>query len=418
MSEAGTAQKSVIVVGAGIVGICSALYLQREGFLVTLIDRNQPGEGTSYGNAGIIALGSVIPVGTPGILKKVPKMLMDPLAPLSVRWSYLPQIAPWLVRLVQASTPERVEEISRALASITVPALDHYEPLLQAAGAKDLVGRLGSLYVFTSEAELRAAEPDVALRRRRGIELQMLSGPELRQMQPALAPEIPGAMFIPGAAHCVNPLGLSQALANHFLATGGRFVQEPVLGILMGVDGPSHVVTDGKRYPTDAVVIAAGAYSRQFARDLDADVPLDTERGYHVMLPDPGIEVRLPMLFPGRGFAVTPMAEGLRCAGTVELGGLTAPPNYARADIILEQARALLPGLDDRGVERWMGHRPSMPDSLPVISPVPGRRNVFYAFGHGHLGLTLGAVTGRLIADMVAGRAPSIDATPFRADRF
>ena len=237
-------------------------------------------------------------------------------------------------------------------------------------------------------------------------------------MQPALSPDIPGAIFVPGAAHCINPLGLSQALCRHFVEGGGRFVQERVVGLTMGPEGPTHVLAGGTRYPADAVVIAAGAYSRQFARDLGADVPLDTERGYHVQLPDPGVEVRFPMLFSGRGFAVTPMSGGLRCAGTVELRGLNAPPNYARADVILQQAKTLLPGLQDKGVERWMGHRPSMPDSLPVISPVPGRRNVFYAFGHGHLGLTLGAVTGSLIADMVSGREPSIDVTPFRADRF
>jgi D-amino-acid dehydrogenase len=418
MSERAAAQKSVIVVGAGIVGICCALYLQREGFRVTLIDRNQPGEGTSYGNAGIIALGSVIPVGTPGILKKVPAMLMDPLAPLSLRWSYLPQLTPWLIRLLRASTPERVEEISKALVTITKPALAHYEPLLTEANARELIGRLGSLYVFTTTAELEAAEPDIELRLRRGIELELLSAPELRQMQPALRPDVAGAIFVPGAAHCVNPLALSQALAHSFVAQGGRLLQERVLGLRLGQHGVTHVVTDAMRYPTDAAVIAAGAFSRGLVQDLGTDLPLDTERGYHVQLPEPGIEVRLPMLFPGRGFAVTPMATGLRCAGTVELGGLNAAPNYARADILLQQAKELLPGLKDRGAERWMGHRPSMPDSLPVISVAPGQRNVFFAFGHGHLGLTLGAVTGRLIADLCAGRPPSIDLTPFRADRF
>jgi D-amino-acid dehydrogenase len=237
-------------------------------------------------------------------------------------------------------------------------------------------------------------------------------------MQPALSPDVAGAIFIPGAAHCVNPLGLSQALARHFVERGGRLLQERVIGMRLGQDGPTHVVTDGTRYPADAVVIAAGAFSRELIRELRMDLPLDTERGYHVQLPDPGVEVRLPMLFPARGFAVTPMAGGLRCAGTVELGGLHAAPNYARADVILQQAKKLLPGLKDRGAERWMGHRPSMPDSLPVISASPRYRNLYFAFGHGHLGLTLGAVTGRLIADMAAGRSPAIDATPFRADRF
>jgi D-amino-acid dehydrogenase len=207
-------------------------------------------------------------------------------------------------------------------------------------------------------------------------------------------------------------------LARHFVERGGRFVQERVLGFHLGADGPTHVVTDAARHPADAVVITAGAFSRPFAQDLGSEVPLDTERGYHVQLPDPGVEVRLPMLVPARGFAITPMAGGLRCAGTVELGGLKAPPNYARADVILRHAKALLPGLKDKGVERWMGHRPSLPDSLPVISASPRYRNVFFGFGHGHLGLTLGAVTGRLIADLTVGETPAIDLSPFRVDRF
>jgi len=410
--------KATYVIGAGIVGICTALYLQREDRLVTLVDRNQPGEGASYGNAGIFATGSVVPVGTPGILAKVPRMLMDPLAPLTVRWSYLPQLAPWLIRLIRASAPERVERISEALASIATPALSHYEPLLKDAGAGALVGRLGSLYVFTSEEELREAEPDIALRRRRGIGLEILSGLELRQMQPALRDDVAGAIFIPSAAHCLDPLGLSQALVRHFIERGGRFVHERVLGFRLGANGPSHVVTDAARHAVDEVVITAGAFSRTFVQELGSDVPLDTERGYHVQLPNPGVEVRVPMLVPAKGFAITPMAGGLRCAGTVELGGLKAPPNYARADAILSHAKALLPGLRDTGVERWMGHRPSMPDSLPVISASPRFRNVFFGFGHGHLGLTLGAVTGRLLADLVTGKPPAIDVSPFRVDRF
>ena len=418
MSETSSPERSVTVVGAGIVGICTALYLQREGRAVTLIDRNQPGEGTSYGNAGVIATGSVIPVGTPGILKKVPKMLFDPLAPLSIRWSYLPQITPWLLRLLWSSRPERVEEISKVLHSISGPALEHYEPLLADAGAGELVGRLGSLYVFLSEEEMQEAEPGIELRRRRGIPLEVLSAAELRQMQPALRGDVAGAIFVPNAAHCVDPLGLSQTLARHFVERGGTMLQEHVLGFRIGPDGPSHVSTDRARHPVDDVVITAGAFSRAFAENLGSKIPLDTERGYHVQMPNPGVEVRLPMLIPSQGFAVTPMAGGLRCAGTVELGGLDAPPNYARADVILKHAKDLLPGLEDSGVERWMGHRPSIPDSLPVISASPRFRNVFFGFGHGHLGLTLAAVTGRLIADLVAGREPGIDIGPFRADRF
>ena len=418
MNESNGQERSVTVLGAGIVGICTALYLQLDGRPVTLIDRDGPGEGTSSGNAGIIATGSVLPIGTPGVITKAPKMLLDPLAPLRVRWSYLPWIAPWLLRMLRASTPARVEAISKALATLSGRALEDYEPLLDAAGAQHLIGRIGSLYVFTSAAEWRDAQPDIELRQRRGVELQVLAPAEIKQMQPALRDGLGGAIFIPGAGHCVDPLALSQALARHFVERGGSLLREEALDLEMGPSGPTHLRTKAGRHPIDDLVITAGAFSRRFVRQTGSDLPLDTERGYHVQLPNPGIEVRLPMLFSGRGFAVTPMAGGLRCAGTVEFGGLAAEPDYARADIILRQAKELLPGLQDQGVERWMGHRPSMPDSLPVISASPRFGNVFFGFGHGHLGLTQAASTGRLIADLVAGREPTIDVTPYRADRF
>ncbi|MDP6708925.1 MAG: FAD-dependent oxidoreductase [Alphaproteobacteria bacterium] len=418
MSESNAQERGVTVLGAGIVGICTALYLQRDGREVTLIDRDGPGEGTSFGNAGIIATGSVSPIGTPGVIKKAPKMMLDPLAPLRVRWSYLPRIAPWLLRMLRASTPARVEEISKALGTLSGRALVDYEPLLEAAGAGHLIGRLGSLYVFTDAAEWRDAQADIELRRRRGIELEVLDPAEVKQMQPALRSDLGGAIFIPGAGHCLNPLGLSQALARHFVESGGRVLQEEAVALEMGPEGPTHLRTNVGSHEIDDLVLTAGAFSRRFVRQSGSDLPLDTERGYHVHLPNPGIEVRLPMLLSGRGFAVTPMETGLRCAGTVEFGGLEAAPDYARADVILRQAKELMPGLQDEGVERWMGYRPSMPDSLPVISASPRHRNLFFAFGHGHLGLTQAASTGRLVADLVAGREPTIDVAPYRADRF
>ena len=418
MSDSAPSTRNVTVIGAGIVGLSAALYLQREGRSVTLIDRGPPGEGASYGNAGVFAAGSVTPLGMPGMVWKVPGMLMDPLGPLRIRPAYLLQIMPWLVGLLRHSTPARIEAISTALATIVRPALAAYEPLFEEAGAGDLVGRNGSLFLYETEADFRHGQFAIELRRRRGIELQVLAPEEVRQMIPAIRPDIGGAVFVPGSAHCLNPLGLSQAFARHFDARGGRLLQERVDGFEIGPDGPRQVRTEAGSHEVGDVVIAAGAFSRDLARQLGSDVPLDTERGYHVMLPNPGLELRLPMLCASGGFAATPMQHGLRFAGTVEFGGLDAPPNYARADAILQRAKKLLPGLQDEGVERWMGFRPSIPDSLPVIGRSPRFQNVYLAFGHGHLGLTLGAVTGRLIADLVAGREPDVDVAPFRIDRF
>ncbi len=418
MMNADAPARRVAVVGAGIVGLATALYLQREGFRVALFDKGGVGEGASFGNAGIMAVGSVLPVGMPGIAKQVPGMLLDPLGPLTIRWSYLARIAPWLLRMLKHTSHEEVVRISGAMASLNLPSIAHYEPLLEDAGARDLVSRSGSLSVFTTMAERTEAQFGIELRRRHGVEMEPLGPDELRQMVPALSPDLAGAIFLPGAGHCLNPLALSQAFARLLEQRGGVFYREEVVDFDIGPEGPSHVVTDAARHGIDEVVIAAGAYSRPLARRLGASVPLETERGYHVMLPDPGIDVRLPMLFSGLGFGVTPMADGLRCAGTVEFAGVYAEPNYARADAILTKAKRVLPGLRDAGVERWMGRRPSLPDSLPVIARSPRFRNVYLAFGHGHLGLTQAAVTGRMIADMMTGRSPAVDPSPFRADRF
>jgi D-amino-acid dehydrogenase len=417
MTEAGASRRAVVV-GAGVVGVCTALYLQREGFEVTVLDPDPPGEGASQGNAGVIALGAVLPVAMPGTLIKVPGMLLDPLAPLSVRWSYMPRLTPWLMRFVLASLPHRVEEISAALAALSLPALAAYEPLLEGAGAGDLVQRTGLIDIYDSARSFAAARSENDLRRRRGVRLDDMGDAELRQLAPALAHKIRHGVFVPDTAITVNPLRLTQALAADFERRGGRILRERASGFHMASAGVERVVTDRDEHPADIVVVAAGAFSRPLAAQLGSRVPLDTERGYHVMLPEPGVELRLPIQSHDRAFVITPMEHGIRVAGTVELGGLKAPPNYARADVLLRHAKDLLPGLNDAGAVRWMGFRPSLPDSLPVLGRVPGCDNAYLNFGHGHLGLTLAAISGRQIAALAAGRDAEVDMTPYRPDRF
>ncbi|GIK96707.1 MAG: D-amino-acid dehydrogenase [Alphaproteobacteria bacterium] len=410
--------RRVAVIGAGIVGVSAALYLQRDGRQVTLIDPRGPGEGTSRGNASVIAAESCVPVATPGILWRVPKMLIDPLGPLAIRWRYLPKLAPWLWEFVRASSPKRVEEISIALRSVLVGATDAFKTLLEEAGEPDLIRRTGWLGVYESEAKWQGAQGDLELQRRRGVEFTVLKAEEIRQFEPTLAPIYRHAVFYPENAYAVDNFRLVQVLADSFLRNGGRHVREEAHGFETGPDGPTHVLTNGGRHPCDAVVITAGAWSRHLCRRLGHDPLLDTERGYHVMLPDPGVMPRLPIYSGDHSFAVTPLEHGLRFAGTVELGGLQAPPNYARADMLLTRGRRMFPGLREEGMTQWMGFRPSMPDSVPVISGSPRHRNAFFGFGHGHIGLTLGAATGRILADLVAGRDPGIDMHPFRIDRF
>ena len=410
--------KQVVVIGAGIIGVCTALYLLRDGHKVTLIDGQAPGEGASFGNGSVISTESVIPVQTPGILWKVPGMLADPLGPLAIRWSYLPRLAPWLLRFVAASTVPRVEEISRALAALVDGVVEAYGPLTEMAGVSDMIRRSGWICVYESEAEYQAAQPMLDLQRRRGTRLQVLEAEELKQLEPALAPIFPRAVFYPDVAYTVNNLRFVQALAEAFQGHGGRLLRETVRGFEFGETGPRAVLTDASRHEADTVVVAAGAWSKPLAEQLGSRPLLDTERGYHLQLPRPGILPRLPVYSTGRGIVCTPLEHGLRVAGTVELGGLDAPPNWRRAEVLLTHAKRWLPGLEAEEATRWMGFRPSMPDSLPVISGSPRHANVFFAFGHGHSGLGMGAKTGRLVADLVAGRDPGIDMTPYRIDRF
>jgi D-amino-acid dehydrogenase len=411
--------RSAVVVGAGIVGVCSALYLQRDGWAVTLVDPDPPGDGCSFGNAGLIASAAVMPVATPGVLADVPRMLTDPLSPLTIRWSYLPRLLPWLIGFLRASTPARVEEISVALASITTRVFDDFAPLVQQSGAGDLMIRRGYIGAYRNPAKLAGMRADIAMRRRRGVRVEELGPDELRQLEPALARDVVGGYHLPETGHTVNPLALTQRLAADFQSRGGAIRRARVIDFTDITDaGPRAVMTDGGPIACDLVVIAAGAYSRALAAKLGADVPLDTERGYHTVLPRPGLELRLPVMSGDGGFAITPMSDGIRLAGTVEFGGVDAAPDYRRIAPLIAQAKALLPGLDTRGGSQWMGRRPSMPDSLPVIGRSPRHRNALLAFGHGHLGLTLSATTGRLIADLAGDRAPAVDLAPFRPERF
>ncbi len=412
-------QRDVTVIGAGVVGLCCARTLQRRGCTITVIDHVDPGMGTSYGNAGIFSTSAVMPEGKPGVWKKVPGWLMDPLGPLTIRPGYLPRLTPWLLRFIANTTPRRVEEISLALSSITMPGLEHYTALLDDVPSDQVpIRRQGCLYLYPNREDVAAAAPDNEARRRRGVNLEMLGPDEIRQLLPAIGPEIAGGALSTESGHATSPLALSQLLAARIEADGGRFIRAKAKGFAIGADGPTHVHTDHGNVEVENLLIAAGAFSKPLAKDLGNNVPLDTERGYHMMLPQPNVEVRVPMLISSLGFGVTPMDDGLRLAGTVEFGGTEALPNYARAEALLTHAKRLFPDLQDSGAEPWMGHRPSMPDSLPVISRSSRFDRVFYAFGHGHLGLSLGAVTGSIIADLVQDRTSEIDPAPFRAERF
>ena len=414
MSEHGRA----VIVGAGIVGVATASYLQRDGWAVTIVDPRPPGEGASMGNAGLLATDHVTPVALPGILLRLPHMLVDREASLKIRWRYLPRLLPWLFRFLAASRPSRVREISASLAELMAPAIEAYLPLVQAAGAGDLIRRQGLLNVFRDPRAFVALQPELALRRELGIAAEILDNNQLRERVPALHREVYRGVYYPDVAHTVDPYGLTQALVRRLVAAGGRIAQCRAVGFDFIGGHVTAVRTDDGVEAADIVVIAAGAWSKEIAAWLGVRVPLDTERGYHVTLADPGVDVPLPLIAGDKAMAITPMVAGLRLAGTVEFAGLDAPPVPHRHANLLKAARRILPELRAEPATTWMGFRPSMPDSLPVIGPAPRYANALLAFGHGHLGVTLAAVTGAAIADLAAGRQPAVSLAAFRPERF
>ena len=418
MSEQASSPRHVVVIGAGIVGVCSALALLRAGFRVTLLERDAPGQGASFGNGAVIGEAAVVPVATPGLLRKVPGMLLDPRGPLALRWSYLPRIAPWLLRFAAASRPQRVEQISIALAALLEGSFAAFDRLLEMADAADMLRRTGWLCVYETEAGLEAYRPMLELQRRRGVSFDILDRDALREFEPALGPIFARALYYPDVGYALDSLRLVQVLAEAFGRRGGTLKRAEARGFEIGPDGPRAVLTEAGPVPCDAVVIAAGAWSKRLAAELGSRLPLDTERGYHVQFAAPGVAPRLPVYSTERGIIATPLEVGLRVGGTVELGGLKAAPNWDRARVLLEQAKRWFPGLRTEGHSRWMGFRPSMPDSLPVIGRSPRFANAIFAFGHGHCGMMMGARTGEIVAALLAGRDPGLDMTPYRADRF
>ena len=416
MAASGT--KTIIVIGAGIAGVCCALALREDGHDVLMVDQNGPGEGCSSGNAGQFNVGSSLPISMPGMLFQVPRWLMDPTGPLAVRWHYLPKALPWLIRWIRAGLRDRVPGYAVTLRALHANCIDLYRQWLGTEGTADLLRFAGHLYVWESTERSALDLLSEALREANGIRSVVLDSAAIRNIEPALAPIFQRGLYFPDNGHTVNPQRLVQTLAEHFVAAGGVLQRRTVTGFDCGPEGVRAVLTDAERLPCDIAVLAAGAWSRGLAAKLGTNLPLETERGYHAMLPSPEIQLRVPVSNAERTFVLTPMELGMRLAGTVEIGGLTAPPDYARARILITQAARMVPGLNSHGAALWMGFRPSFPDSLPVIDRAKGVPNAYLAFGHGHTGISGAPMTGRLIADMISGRPPTIDTSPFRASRF
>ncbi|WP_283179223.1 FAD-binding oxidoreductase [Gemmobacter sp. 24YEA27] len=410
-------ETDVIVIGAGVVGLSAALAIQARGLRVTVIDREGPAAGASAGNAGAFAFTDILPLASPGILKKAPKWLLDPLGPLSVPPSYALKIAPWMFRFWRACSPARVKQSTVAQTALMDLSKAELEPFLTLSGTLSMLEKKGNLQVYESKAELDASLPGWRAREEHGIEFRHMDAGEMAGIQPGLSPRFTHGTFTPGWFSISDPKLYTLALADRFRANGGVLERDEVTGIRPLTEG-AEVLSHGKIRHAGHVVLAAGAHSHLIARSVGDHIPLETERGYNTTLPRGAFDLRTQVTFGGHGFVVSRLSTGIRVGGAVELGGLHRPPNFRRSEAMLKKAEAFLPGLKPEGGVQWMGFRPSLPDSLPAIGRSKNSARVVHAFGHGHLGLTQSAGTARLVADLVTGNAPAIDISAFSPQRF
>ena len=411
-------EKNTTIVGAGIVGIMTALHLQEEGYSVTVIDRLDPGEGCSRGNAGVLGSATCIPVSMPGTIKDVPKWLLDPNGPLSIDWKYSATLLPWMIKFLKAGKRAHVEEISIALDKLHTPTVDIYKHYADLADASELVKQNGYLHIFESSKSFSGTKFGRDIRKRRGIVFDTLSSRDIQALEPDLSPIYTDAMLIRRDGFTPNPLRLVQSLAKLFQKRGGTLLRSDVTSIRFADNCPESLTTSQGKHTFDKLVVCAGAWSKSLLDQLGEKVILESERGYHVMIRNPGITLSRPIFTCDRKFLATPMEDGILLAGTAEYASLSAPPNYSRARALLKQGERMFKGLNTDDYSEWMGHRPATPDSMPVICQSKKFESIYYAFGHGHTGLAGAPMTGKLISELMEGKPPSIDTTPFDLYRF
>jgi len=403
------------VIGAGIQGVCNALFLQKKGFKVTLFDRDEPGNSATYGNAGHFSPYSSVPLNRPDVITDVPAMLLSSRGPLALKWNYVYKMIPWFLRFLLNCSERKMMHTAKNMHQILDLSLSAFDELFEAIDLNGLVENKGVLYVW-NDKNLKSRELEIKIREELGVKQQILTPKDIHDLEPNIKPFYHGGVYYDYARHTRNPKKILLKLFDNFLKKDGKFLKLNVQELNFDDDKPV-IRSDVQRFVFDKLVIACGAFSKRLTDKLHENIPLDTERGYHVHFKDCDHLISRPVVYLNRGFGMTPMEQGLRVVGTVEFGGLDNPLSKSRIKNLIINAKDMLDGLPEHEDE-WLGFRPSLPDLLPVLGPSKNYKNVFYSFGHNHLGWTLGAISGKIISKMIANESTNLNLSAYSSSRF
>ena len=407
---------SVGIVGAGIQGVCIGLQLLKKNIPTTIFDSKDPGSMASYGNAGHFSPYAVLQLNRPDILYDIPKMLLSSYGPLALKWNYVPKMLPWIFRYLKNCNKKSMLHTAKYMHQILNLSLDAYDEIFEEIDITDLVEKKGIIYVWTNQ-NLKSRELEIKVRKDLGVKQKLLTTKEILDLEPNLKPVFAGGAYYDYAYHAKDPQGIVKKIFELFIKKGGKFVQENVELVKQTNPNETLIKTEKNEFKFEKSVIACGAFSKKFTDQLGEKIPLDTERGYHVHFKGMEKLISRPVIFLDRGFGLTPMNQGLRAVGTVELGGLKNPISKKRIDYIVRCSKELLPQLKDHQDE-WLGFRPTLPDFLPVMGPSKNNKNIVYAFGHQHLGWTLGAITGKVISGVLTNEKTNLDLSAYSSTRF
>ena len=417
MKEDVRLKPSVGVIGAGIQGVCISLCLVKKGFRVTLIDRDEPGSNSaSYGNAGHFSPYASVPINRPDVLIDVPAMLFSATGPLSLKWNYVPKMIPWFIKFIKNCSRKKMMHTAKYMHQILDLALPAYDDLFKEIDVSGLVENKGIIYFWTNK-DLKSRELEINIRKELGVEQQLLTAHEIHDLEPHIRKIYHSGIYYPSARHARNPKKILLKLFDLFLQKGGHFEKQNVNTINFSSDEKPIIKTNLNSYIFDKSVIACGAFSKKLTDEVNEKIPLDTERGYHVHFKGHDHLLTRPVIFLNRGFGITPMEPGLRVVGTVEFGGLNNPISKKRIVNLVNNAKYLFPELTEH-YDEWLGFRPTLPDCLPVMGPSKNYKNLYYSFGHHHLGWTLGAISGKIMAKMIAGENTNLDLSAYNSLRF